>query len=275
MHHSPAPKAYCWPSVPARSAAAACIVVALVVAFRLAPGLDAQADAAAPLPTNTDLERFEPSIRQHIASARDRALRDPTADSLGGLGMLLHAYERFEAAAGCYGRARQLAPRAFEWAYYQGVALTMAGQGDSAAAALEQALELNPADASTRLRLADLWFEAGRADDSLRLYRELVRDRPASAAAHYGLARALAERADPAALRHYERAAALAPGFGAAHYALALAYGKQGDQVRADASLQRYRAARGAPVPLEDPLIERVAALRSGPVRTISPAGGS
>ena len=184
--------------------------------------------------------------------------------------MLLHAYERFDAAARCYARARQLAPGAFEWAYYHGVALGMAGDGDRAAAALEQALELNPTDASTRLRLADLWLEAGRLDDSLRLYRDLVRDRPASAPAHYGLARALAERGDPAALGHYERAVALAPGFGAAHYALALAYGKQGDQARADASLQRYRASRGAPPPLEDPLLERVAALRAGPYEDLT-----
>ena len=270
MHPIPASRAQRLPSVPAGRVAVVCIFVALVVACNLSPTLHAQPDTTTSLPTNTDLERFEPSIRQAIAAARDRALGDPTAESLGGLGLLLHAYERFDAAARCYARARQLAPAAFEWADYHGVALSMAGDGDRAATALEQALELNPTDASARLRLADLWFEAGRSEDSLRLYRSLVRDRPASAQAHYGLARALAERNDPAALRHYERAVELAPGFGAAHYALALAYGKQGEQLRAEAAFQRYQAARGAPVPLEDPLIERVAALRSGPYEDLA-----
>ena len=154
--------------------------------------------------------------------------------------------------------------------HYQAVALSMAGDVNRAAATLEQALTLNPTDVPARLRLADLWFQEGRFDDSLRLYRDVVRDQPGSGPAHYGLGRVLAERADPAAITHYERAVALAPAFAAAHYALALVYGRQGDRAHADAALERYRASRGVPAPLDDPLLERLATLRSGPYEDLT-----
>jgi tetratricopeptide (TPR) repeat protein len=246
-----------------------CACAALAIVSCLGIGVSAQ-DAAAPLLTPADLERFEPSIRERFFEAQERALREPTAENIGELCLQLHAYDRFDRAALCYARVRQLAPGAFEWAYYHAIALGMAGDATRAAAALEQALTLNPTDVPARLRLADLWFQDGRIDDSLRLYRELVRDRPASAQAHYGLGRALAERAEPAALAHYERAVALAPDFAAAYYALALAYGRQGDRARADAALERHRALRGVPGPLDDPLLDRLVALRSGPYEDLA-----
>ncbi|MPZ18311.1 MAG: tetratricopeptide repeat protein [Luteitalea sp.] len=222
-----------------------------------------------------DLDTFEPSIKQRIVEALERAAGEPTGETIGELGLLLHAYDRFDRAAACYARARQLAPRAFEWPYYQGVALAMAGDIDRAAAALEEALQLSPADVPARLRLADLQLEQGRLDASARSYRGVLRDRPGSAVAHYGLARALAARGGreavpPDALRHYERAAALAPAFGAAHYALALAYRRLGDRSRAEASLARYHETRGQPAPLDDPLVARVATLRSGPYEDLA-----
>ncbi|MGH9159353.1 MAG: tetratricopeptide repeat protein [Vicinamibacteraceae bacterium] len=222
-----------------------------------------------------DLDTFEPSIKRRIVEALERADRGPTAETIGELGLLLHAYDRFDRAAACYERARRLAPRAFEWAYYQSVALAMAGEIDRAVATLEEALTLRPDDVPARFRLADLQLKQGRLDASARLYRRVLRDHPRSAVAHYGLARALSaqggrEAVPPDALRHYERAAALAPAFGATHYALALAYRTLGDRARAEASLARYHEARGQPPPGDDPLMARVATLRSGPYEDLA-----
>lgn len=243
-----------------------------------------------------DLDRFEPTIRQRISDALTRVGREPTAETIGALGLLLHAYDRFDRAVACYARARTLAPRAFEWPYYQGVALVMAGATDRAAEALEAALLLNPADLPARLRLADLRYEQGQLEASAQLYHSVLRDRPSSAGAHYGLARVLAaERggnlasadaggasmrapsprvaAGADALRdriaHYERAVALAPAYGAAHYGLGLAYAQRGDRARADAAMTRYRATRGQ-APLDDPLMERLAAQKGGPYEDLS-----
>ena len=158
-------------------------------------------------------------------------------------------------------------PRAFEWAYYYGVALSRSGDIDRAVAALEKALALNPSDIAARLRLAELQLEQGRIDNSMQLYRALLRDRPSSALAHYGLGRALTERKDPTALEHYERAAALAPAFAAAHYALALGYARRGDRARARSAQAAYAATRRQPAPVEDPWAERLASRAIGPVR--------
>lgn len=251
------------------------VLVAVLCVAPDAEGVAAVADQRRGELAPADLDTFEPSIKQRIVEALERADREPTAETIGELGLLLHAYDRFDRAAACYAQARRLAPRAFEWAYYQGVALAMAGEPDRAAATLEEALHLRPDDVPARLRLADLQLEQGRLEASARLYRGVLRERPESAVAHYGLARALAARdgrgAGPAeALRHYERAAALAPAFGAAHYALALAYRARGDRARVEASLARYHETRGRPAPLDDPLMARVATLRSGPYEDLA-----
>ena len=150
------------------------------------------------------------------------------------------------------------------------MALATSGDADGAAVWFQKALIIRPADVPARVRLADLQLEAGRFDDSAVLYRAVLAERPDTAAAHYGLARVLVERHDPAAVGHLERAVALAPAFGPAHYALALAYQRQGDRTRADASLARFRAARSGAVPLDDPLLERVVARRSGPYEDLA-----
>jgi tetratricopeptide (TPR) repeat protein len=227
-------------------------------------------DQPVPFVSSGDLEGFEPSIRRQLVDARDRAAREATAEAFGDLGMLLHAYDRFDRAAACYAEARRLAPRAFEWAYSQGVALAAAGEIDRAVEALEQALSLSPSDVPAGVRLAELRLEQGRVDDSIRLYRQVIGVRPSSALAHYGLGRALTERNDPAALEHYERAVALAPGLAAAHYALALAYARQGDRERALTAQATYENTRRRPQPVEDPLVERLAARRSGPFEDLA-----
>jgi tetratricopeptide (TPR) repeat protein len=230
----------------------------------------AQRAQPAPLVLPEDLEGFEPSIRQQLVEARDRAAREATAEAFGDLGILLHAYDRFERAAACYAEARRLAPRVFEWAYYQGVALSAAGDIERGSAALEQALSLRLSDVAAAVRLAELRLEQGRVDDSIQLYRRVIRDRPSSAIAHYGLGRALTERGDPGALEHYERAVTLAPELAAAHYALALAHARRGDRERSRAAQAAYEKTRGRLQPTEDPLVERLAARRSGPFEDLA-----
>ena len=249
-----------------------CSAAVVVLLAQLWPGEAAQAPPQQPVPfvSSGDLEGFEPSIRKQLIEARDRAVREKSAEAVGDLGMLLHAYDRFDRAAACYVEARRLDPRAFEWAYYYGVALATSGDINRAVAALEEALSLNPSDIAARLRLAELQLEQGRIDNSMQLYRALLRDRPSSALAHYGLGRALTERKDPTALEYYERAAALAPAFAAAHYALALGYAKRGDRERAGSAQAAYEATRRQPAPVEDPLAERLASRRSGPFEDLA-----
>ena len=243
--------------------------LALLVALSIAIAAHA-AQQPQPCLSSQDLEGFDPSIRQQLVEAHDRAAREQSAQAFGELGMRLHAYDRFGRAAACYAEARRLAPRTFEWTYYYGVALTMAGEVDRAVRALEDAVSLSPADFPARLRLAELLLEQARLDESVQLYKRLVGERPSSALAHYGLARALSEQQDQSALEHYERAAALAPDFAAAHYALALTHARQGKSERARDAQAKYEATRRRPPPQEDQWLERVSAYRSGPFEDLA-----
>ena len=87
--------------------------------------------------------------------------------------------------------------------------------------------------------LAKSLLEAGRADESKTLYRQIVEERPDTAEAHYGLGRIAAERGEAsAAVAPLLRACELFPGFGAAHYALARAYRATGDEAKAREQLR-------------------------------------
>jgi tetratricopeptide (TPR) repeat protein len=249
-----------------------CRAVAAVLLLGMPCAVQAQTAPGQPVPfvSPGDLDGFEASIRYRLVEARDRADRERSAEALGALGMLLHAYDRFDRAAACYAEARRLAPRTFEWTYYHGVALAAAGDVDGAIAAIGKALAIDSSSIGARLQLAGLQLEQGRLDESVQLYRQVLRDRPSSATAHYGLGRVLSERRDPAAIEHFERAAALAPEFAAAQYSLALAYARRGDRERSRAARAAYEATRQRPPPVEDPLLEQVALLRSGPFEDLA-----
>jgi tetratricopeptide (TPR) repeat protein len=240
------------------------------------PGVGFGAPTQSPVPppdlfsrlhlSEVDLDRFEAAIRGQIRAALERAKHDPTAETVGTLGLVLHAYEQYDRAAACYERARAIEPAAFQWSYYLGLAQADAGRADAATAALREALRLAPADVPSRLKLADVLFDRGDTEESRALYAAVIADRPASALAHYGLGRALAARGDGAgAVKSYSRAVELAPQFGAAHYALAMAYRILGDRERAEGHLARHREYQGRRPLFDDPLRERIEAQKTGP----------
>ena len=87
----------------------------------------------------------------------------------------------------------------------------------------------------------------GGPDDAAARFREALAVEPRSAAALWGLGRALLAGDAPAqAARQLEQALALAPEAGRIHYSLALAYERLGDAPRAAA----HRERRGSVAPL-------------------------
>src|SRR3954451_16892744 len=68
-----------------------------------------------------DTAGFLPAIRAQLDQAKAAAIahpRDPKA--VGRLGMTLHAYQQYDAAANVYARAGALEPQNFEWLYLLG-----------------------------------------------------------------------------------------------------------------------------------------------------------
>jgi tetratricopeptide (TPR) repeat protein len=244
------------------------VILSLAAASPVAQESTAVAEAPFCLPTSTDTEyaRVDPSIRQQILGARQRAERTPTAETLGELGILLHAYDQYDRAAACYQRAKQLAPSAFQWSYYLAIARADAGEPEAAIAAFRQTLQLTPSDLPARLRLAELLLARGDRTESRRIYADLVREHADSALAQYGLGRTQAEEGDvAAAVESYRRALDRVPQFGAAHYALALLYRKLGQRDRSEEHLALYQANRERRPRTVDPWLEAIEARRVGP----------
>ena len=93
----------------------------------------------------------------------------------------------------------------------------------------------------------------------------VLKENPGVALAHYGLGRIHSARGKSSlAAESYRKACRLAPGFGAAHYALAMAYRDLGQTARAKEQLSLFQRNKEAQAPLNDPLMQEVAALKSG-----------
>ena len=209
------------------------------------------------------LANFRPQIRDQVQQAyREVEARPKDANANGRMGMLLHAFEQYEAAELCYRRARILDPKRFQWAYYLGLTQAIDGKNAEAAASLRDAASLDPGYLPVRLKLVEVLFNLGRLDESQTIGESIVKENPQFAPAHYWLGRVASARKQDAAIDEYRKACQLWPSYGTAHYALALACQRTGAAAEASqhmAAYQKYKA-DGDPQP-EDPLLESVRSL--------------
>ena len=245
------------------------IAVLLILAFALPAGAAraARGESLPDLP-RLNLDNFLPAVRQQVRQAYASAEANPKdAEASGGLGMVLDAYEQYDAAAACYQRAHLLDPRSFRWLYYLGWVQAAQGQHEDAAATLHEAVRLRPEDWPAALSLAENLLAIGQWDQAGNLYLTISKTPPESAEAHYGLGRVAAARGDAAAAAAaYLKSCELFPAYGAAHYALALAYRTLGRDAEARQQFGLYEQNRTAVPPLDDTLRREVAALNRGSV---------
>jgi tetratricopeptide (TPR) repeat protein len=214
-----------------------------------------------PLP-HINLDSYPAVSRAPIVRALDEARAHPDdVERVGQLGMVLQAWDQFEAAAAVYGRARALAPR-FEWFYLGGLIEVRLAHHREAAHLLAEAVNLEPTSTPARLALADALFESDDMDGAQRQYGKLTSG-PSEPHARYGLGRTLAALGDhAAALRELENAVGLYPEFGAAWYARGMVLrrlGRVDDAKESLAKAQQYGTQWPA---VEDPVVARVRGLR-------------
>ena len=208
----------------------------------------AAAASAQSLPPLT-LDAYPPVSRGSIERALTDARAHPQdAGAAGRLGMLLQAWEQWEAAAATYAHARQL-ERRFEWFYLGGVVEARLGHQQDAAALFKEAVALSPASVPARLKLADALLESGALDEAERVFAALAAEPAAEPHARYGLGRVHIARGNAnAAAAEFDRAVRLYPEFGAAWYSRGLALRDLGRLDDARASLaRRASSARGGP----------------------------
>lgn len=208
-----------------------------------------------PLP-KFDLAGTFPVVERQVRAAEAVVAAHPNDSAANGkLAMVLDAYEQFASAAVCYRRAHLLDPKSFEWMYDLGWVEFKQGHYEEASKTLSEALALGPDCLPAKLKLADSWLAVGRFDAAERLYREVLRQDPASAEALYGLGRAEAAEGDlQAAVASLEKACDRFAPYGMAHYALALVYRKLGETNHAEEHFTFYKAHRTTVPPAVDPL---------------------
>jgi tetratricopeptide (TPR) repeat protein len=246
-------------------------VVLLLVLVLAAP-----ADAR-PQPARADslplleMGNFLPAIRHQLQQAYAAAQAHPTdPEASGTLGMILDAYEQYDAAVICYRRAQHLDSRSFRWLFYLGWVQAAQGRHEQAAITLGNALRIQPGYMPAQLKLAESLFAIGRWEESRAIYQAVSTAHPESAEAHYGVGRVSAARGDvAAATTSYLKSVELFPEYGAAHYALALVYRKLGDEARYQPQFRLYEQNRTSVPPLDDPLRSAVTRLNMGSVAHI------
>src|SRR5437588_7764602 len=136
------------------------------------------------------IARFRPQIRDKAQKLyREAAAKPNDPEASGRMGMLLHAFEQYEAAQLCYRRARLLDPNRFQWAYYLGLAQALDGKTYAAAATLRDAIRLDPHYLPARLKLAELLLNSGRLEESQEVCQSLAKDEPQAAPVYYWLGR--------------------------------------------------------------------------------------
>lgn len=108
----------------------------------------------------------------------------------------------------------------YEW-YRRGLDLLGAGDAAAAATLLARAAEAEPGSRSILEALGRAQYDAGRYDDAMQSFTELIARNPTDDYAHFGLGLAADKAGDlPLAAEHLALAVAMRPDLG--HYAKAL-----------------------------------------------------
>ncbi len=113
------------------------------------------------------------------------------------------------------------------------------GRLDEAEADLERAVQVSPFHQRSRRQLAGLLESAGRRQDAVAVYEEMLRIQPEDGDTHYQLGALLLDSDLDAALPHLEEAARLAPARPNFLTTLAVAYINAGRMVEAETALRR------------------------------------
>ena len=108
----------------------------------------------------------------------------------------------------------------YEW-YQRGLQLLGSGDPDAAATLLARVAEAEPASRSVREALARAQYDAGRYEEAIASFRELIAVNPTDDYAHFGLGLAASRAGElTVAAEHLALAVAMRPDLG--HYARAL-----------------------------------------------------
>jgi tetratricopeptide (TPR) repeat protein len=198
-----------------------------------------------------DLSRMDPPVQKQIRDrfaamqqtiARDGATDSERGQAYGGMGMVLHASEYFDAAEPAYLNAQRLMPHEPRWPYF--LAHLHKSEGDIAGAitAFRRVLEITPDDVATLIWLGRMYLDQGQADQAEPLFVRARQLAPREPAVLAGLGQAALARRDYArAVSALEEALTIDSSLASIHSPLAMAYRGIGDTAKAETHLKQWR----------------------------------
>ncbi len=170
-----------------------------------------------------------------LAEAEARARSPRTAlEGTAELGRLYHANGFVAEAEACWRALHAAQPREARWVYYLADLQSTVGNIEGFEVRLRETIDLDPAYAPARLKLAELAFKTGRTEEAAGHYRARLQRLPGDPYARLGLIRVARQLG-----RHDEADRALAelvrdhPGFPPAHNLHAEVLAAQGDEAGA------------------------------------------
>ncbi len=158
------------------------------------------------------LDGVSPSIVEAVTRELDAVADEPeSGGAWGKLGMVLYAHELILESIDCFAVAQELDPEDYRWPYMRGMVL---GERDLADGLpfIRQALDLDPANLSLQLRLAEFLLDLHELEESEQIFRRVLQTAREHPRAQLGLARLAAMRGDDEeAIRFASQAALGAP----------------------------------------------------------------
>jgi tetratricopeptide (TPR) repeat protein len=201
--------------------------------------------------TLPDLASVDASVREQMREreaaleetlARPGATNVEKAAAFGGVAVLLHAAEYYEAAEPAYLNAQDLAPTEPRWPHLLHFLHKSRGAPDKAVADLTRVLELSPDDVPALIWLGRLYLDQGQADKAEPLFERARRSSPPGVAVLLGLGQSMLARNEFAgAVTVLEDALRADPSAASVHSPLAMAYRGLGDTARATEHLKQWR----------------------------------
>jgi len=200
----------------------------------------------------------EVSIEKFLAADRRARENVMSADAVGRLGMLYHAYQFTNEARRSYTRARELQPDEFTWIYYLAMLEKATFRFPESETLFRQAIILKPDSAELWAELGDLQMKRARGDEAALIFARALELDPGEPLAALGKGRL------EILARNWEGAIGLLmpilddyPRLSLAHKYLAVSYEQLGESERYvhHQALSEYGSA------LESPLMKTLHAL--------------
>jgi len=186
-------------------------------------------------------------VRERFAAMQQTVARPGATDTergqaYGGIGMVLHAGEYFDAAEPAYLNAQRLMPREPRWPYFLAHLHKSRGNIAGSISAFKRVLEIAPDDLATLIWLGRTYLDQGVADEAEPLFARARQLAPREPAVLAGLGQsALARRDYGDAVSALEEALSIDASLASIHSPLAMAYRGLGDTAKAEAHLKQWR----------------------------------